>query len=73
MIEFSLAENQPYACTYLRGFMFFNIIINNNNNNNRDKLLVIVARTAINNIASCAIWLRNMDSYIKGGIQAKGI
>ena len=26
-----------------------------------------------NNIASCAIWLWNMVSYIKGGIQAKGI
>ena len=24
-------------------------------------------------IASCAIWLWNMVSYIKGGIQAKGI
>ena len=24
-----------------------------------------------NNIASCALWLRNMVSYIKGGIQAK--
>ena len=26
-----------------------------------------------NNIASCAIWLWNMVSYIKGGIQAEGI
>ena len=26
-----------------------------------------------NNIASCAVWLWNMVSYIKGGIQAKGI
>ena len=26
-----------------------------------------------NNIASCGIWLWNMVSYIKGGIQAKGI
>ena len=26
-----------------------------------------------NNIASCAMWLRNMVSYIKGGTQAKGI
>ena len=26
-----------------------------------------------NNIASCAIWLRNMVSYIKGGMQAKCI
>jgi hypothetical protein len=24
-------------------------------------------------IASCAIWVSNMVSYIKGGIQAKGI
>ena len=24
-------------------------------------------------IASCAIWLWNMVSYIKGGIQAKGV
>ena len=26
-----------------------------------------------NNIASCAIWLLNMISYIKGGKRAKGI
>ena len=26
-----------------------------------------------NNIASCAIWLRNVVSYIKGGMQVKGI
>ena len=28
---------------------------------------------SINNIASCAIWLCSMVSYIKGGMQAKGI
>ena len=26
-----------------------------------------------NIIASCAVWLWNMVSYIKGGMQAKGI
>ena len=26
-----------------------------------------------NNIASCPIWLRNIFSYIKRGLQAKGI
>ena len=29
--------------------------------------------TILWNIASCAIWMWNMVSYIKGGIQAKGI
>ena len=48
---------------------------------NENKLIVssrllsknLIIKIYDNNIASCAVWLWNMVSYIKGGMQAKGI
>ena len=36
-------------------------------------IIIIIIIIILKYIASCAIWLWNMVSYIKGGMQAKGI